>query len=62
MWSCTIDKTTKQFEWSPEDVDLKPGHRLLIKKAILMPEAKKGEVTVLQIECEGYNKKNVSRF
>lgn len=71
MWACTLDKATKQFEWSPEDPSdakddddkedptLKPGHRLLIKNAILMPEAKKDEVTVLQIECDGYNKKKV---
>jgi len=72
MWSCTLDKTTKEFQWSPEDPSdakddddkedptLKPGHRLLIKNAILMPEAKKDEVTVLQIECDGYNKKKVT--
>lgn len=71
-WSCMLDKTTKEFEWSPEhpsdakdDDDMedptpKPGHRLLIKNAILMPEAKKDEVTVLQIECDGYNKKKVT--
>jgi len=71
MWACTLDKSNKEFEWSPEDPSdnkddddkedptLKPGHRLLIKNAILMPEAKKDEVTVLQIECDGYNKKKV---
>merc|ERR1712098_781916 len=35
------------------------GHRLLIKTAILMPEAKKDEVTIVEIESEGYNKKQV---
>jgi len=66
MWGCTLDKGTKEFSWSPAadsqeagDDNLKPGHRLLIKNAILMPEAKKDEVTVVQIECEGYNKKKV---
>merc|ERR1712071_318700 len=52
--------------WNPEDPadiqddnesdpSVKPGHRLLIKTAILMPEAKEGEVTIVQIESEGYN-------
>ena len=45
----------------PEDFagDVKPGHRLLIKTAILMPSAKKDEVTVVEVESEGYNKKQV---
>ena len=38
---------------------MKPGHRLLIKTAILMPSAKKDEVTVVEVESEGYNKKQV---
>ena len=33
--------------------------RLLIKSAILMPGAKQGEVTVVQIESQGYNKQKV---
>ena len=33
--------------------------RLLIKSAILMPGAKEGEVTVVQIESQGYNKQKV---
>ena len=32
---------------------------LLIKTAVLMPTAKKDEVTVVQIESEGYNKQTV---
>merc|ERR1712002_1391579 len=72
MWSCTLNSETKIFDWAPadpsdekvdendeDDPPVKPGHRLLIKNAILMPEAKKDEVTVVQIECEGYNKKKV---
>merc|ERR1711925_33402 len=42
-----------------EGPKVKPGHRLLIKSAILMPSAKKDEVTVVQIESEGYNKQKV---
>eukprot|EP00092_Neocalanus_flemingeri_P012146 GFUD01013094.1.p1 GENE.GFUD01013094.1~~GFUD01013094.1.p1 ORF type:complete len:185 (+),score=35.90 GFUD01013094.1:55-609(+) len=42
-----------------DDGNVKPGHRLLIKSAILMPSAKKDEVTIVQIESEGYNKKAV---
>merc|ERR1711972_936574 len=43
-----------------EGPKVKPGHRLLIKSAILMPTAKKDEVTVVQIESEGYNKQTVT--
>jgi len=71
MWSCTLDKNTKEFQWSPEDASnarddddkknstLNPTHRLLIKNAFLLPNAKKDEVTILQIEYAGYNKKKV---
>merc|ERR1711874_535280 len=70
MWSCTLDKTNTELCWSPadpadsqddeeDDPNVKPGHRLLIKNAILMPEAKKDVVHVVQIECEGYNKQKV---
>ena len=43
-----------------EGRQVKPSHRLLIKTAILMPSAKKDEVTVVEIESEGYNKQKVS--
>ena len=36
-----------------------PSHRLLIKTAILMPEAKQDEVVIVEVESEGYNKKQV---
>merc|ERR1712000_505268 len=42
-----------------KDPSVKPGHRLLIKNAILMPSAKADEVTIAQIESEGYNKQKV---
>jgi len=42
-----------------KDPSVKPGHRLLIKNAILMPTAKADEVTIVQIESEGYNKQKV---
>merc|ERR1711874_448692 len=43
MWSCTLDKTNTELCWSPadpadsqddeeDDPNVKPGHRLLIKK------------------------------
>merc|ERR1712025_868326 len=59
-----------EFSWSPEDPSdtkeddekdpsVKPGHRLLIKQAILMPEAKADEVTVIQLEGKGFNDSNV---
>ena len=74
MWSCTLTATNKEYSWDPANLDadaeakegeekegpkVKPGHRLLIKSAILMPSAKKDEVTVVQIESEGYNKQKV---
>merc|ERR1719431_86768 len=37
---------------------VKPSHRLLVKSAILMPTAK--EVTMVQVESEGYNKTKVT--
>merc|ERR1712013_127165 len=42
-----------------KDQSVKPGHKLLIKSAILMPSAKADEVTIVQIESEGYNKQKV---
>ena len=33
--------------------------RLLIKTAILMPEAQDGEVTIVEVETLGYNKTKV---
>merc|ERR1711864_26579 len=42
-----------------EGKKVKPSHRLLIKSAILMPTAK-DEVTMVQVESEGYNKAKVT--
>ena len=36
--------------------------RLLIKTAILMPEAKDGEVTIVEVESVGFNKTKVDRM
>merc|ERR1711915_743205 len=55
LWSCTLTGSNKEYKWSPEndegkkdeeEVPLKASHRLLVKSAILMPSAKKDEVTV----------------
>ena len=64
LWSCTLSAATKEYVWQPKEPedfagDVKPGHRLLIKTAILMPSAKKDEVTIVEVESEGYNKKQV---
>ena len=73
LWSCTLTGSSKEYTWEPTTLEpeskdeekegpkVKPGHRLLIKTAILMPSAKKDEVTVVQIESEGYNKQTVSQ-
>ena len=39
--------------------DFKGYSRLLIKTAILMPEAQDGEVTIVEVETLGYNKTRV---
>ena len=55
------------LDWSSEDTivskddketdpEVKPGHKLVIKSAKLMPGAKEGEVTVVQIESLESNK------
>merc|ERR1712212_988437 len=75
MWTCTLSGSDKEYDWAPkepqnddtedeedgEDLDptCKPNHRLLIKQAILHPEAKEGEVTMLQVETIGYNKQKI---
>ena len=38
---------------------MKQSSRLLIKTAILMPEAKEGEVTIVEVESMGFNKTKV---
>ena len=35
---------------------------MLIKTAILMPEAKEGEVTIVEVETVGFNKTKVDRM
>merc|ERR1712179_349356 len=68
MGSCTLSGSSKEYTWAPEDPSdsmedddpkVKPSHRLLVKMAILMPTAKKDEVSIIQVESEGYNKKKV---
>ena len=57
-----MEPETKEDDQDKEGPKVKPGHRLLIKSAILMPTAKENEVTVVQIESEGYKGKTVSRI
>ena len=68
LWSCALTGTNKEYSWDPVTLEpakedkgrqVKPSHRLFIKTAILMPSAKKDEVTVVEIESEGYNKQKV---
>jgi len=73
LWSCSLGAETKEIRWDPDSAStdddgavdgparrVKPSHRLLIKTAVLKPEAKDGEVTVVQVECEGYNSQQVA--
>jgi len=71
LWTCTLSGASKEYNWAPEtdvvaednkegeEKDVKPGHRLLIKSAILMPTAKDGEVSIVQVESEGYKEEKV---
>ena len=72
LWSCSLNQHYQTYNWEPSTLEadsaeeekegskVKPSHRLLIKTAVLMPSAKKDQVTVVQIESEGYNKQMVS--
>ena len=73
LWSCSLTGSDKEYIWEPATLEqkqddkvegeegskVKPSHRLLIKTAILMPTAKKDEVTVVEIESKAYDKKKV---
>ena len=73
LWSCTLTGSSKEFTWAPRtsrirmrrvwsdwrSVWVTPEHRLLIKKAMLMPSATADEVSLIQVETEGYNKTKV---
>merc|ERR1712098_377605 len=56
----TLEPEAKEEDQEKEGPKVKPGHRLLIKSAILMPTAKENEVTVVQIESECYKGKTVT--
>merc|ERR1719319_1660523 len=60
LWACTLTQAAKSYQWRAEDPSVKPGHRLLIKSAILMPGAKKDEVNIVRIESEGFGGQQVS--
>ena len=66
LWSYKFSGASKQYSWCREDpVDqddedaagprVKPGNRLLLKSVVLMPSAKTGKESVVQVESEGYN-------
>ena len=55
----TKEEDEEEEKEGPKVPKVKPSHRLLIKTAVLMPNAKKDEVTVVQVESEGYNKQTV---
>jgi len=73
LWAATFTAANKELIWNPEesetdsdteeedkdDPSVKPGHRLFIKNAVLMPDAKKDDVCIIQVESEGYNKTKV---
>ena len=61
LWSFEFSGASKQYSWYPgdpadqDDEDVKPGSQLLLKSVVLMPSAKAGEESVVQVESEGYN-------
>ena len=66
LWSCEFSGASKEYSWCPEDPAdqddedaadprVKPGHRPLLKFAVLMHSAKAGEESVVQVESEVYN-------
>merc|ERR1712098_593762 len=69
LWSCSLTSDNKEFRWDPDNASsstadseedgggrkVKPSHRLLVKTAALMPSAKDGDITMVQVESEGYN-------
>jgi len=58
LWAATLSAANKELVWdpkSPEGEEGSTGHRLLVKTAILMPEAKEGEVNMVEVEGDGYN-------
>ena len=73
LWSCALTATNKEYSWDPvtlepakeegdgkeEGRQVMPSHLLFIETAFLMPTAKKDEVTVVEIESEGFNKQKV---
>jgi len=64
LWATSLTSTKKEVVWDPKDHGgagdgPSPSHRLLIKTAILMPEAKEGEVTIVEVETVGFNKTKV---
>ena len=73
LWAATFTAANKELIWNPEesetdsdteeedkdDPSVNPGHRLFISNAVLMPDAKKDDVCIIQVESEGYNKTRV---
>ena len=64
LWSYKFSGASKEFSWCPDnpadqddaaDPSVKLGNLLLLKSMVLMPSAKAGEESVVQVESEGYN-------
>lgn len=62
FWGLTLDKNKTTDSWDPdvrtESNDAAPGYRgehtLLVKQAVLGPEAKEDEINVVEVEAMGY--------
>ena len=73
LWSCILSESNKEYVWdayhgeqgkqdAKEDKEGedqgRPEHKLLIKSAVIT-EGQKDEVTVVQVEAEGFNKMKI---
>ncbi|XP_073970299.1 nucleoplasmin-like protein [Rhodnius prolixus] len=62
FWGLTLDKSKYKEVWDPdmkasdkfESPGLRGEHTLLVKQIVLGPEAKEGEVNVVEVEAMGY--------
>jgi len=54
FYALTLEGAKDNEVWDPEvksDMDFQGGHKLIIKQALLGPEAKEGELNVVQVEA-----------
>jgi len=58
LWSCTLSGATREYNWTAQ-IPAEAVVMLLIKNTIGKPSANNDEVSVVQIEEDGFNKAKV---